>query len=52
MGIHDVGEWKFYAMDRFKGILDLALKNSLKTRSPVPDWAKERIETAWNIPLD
>jgi hypothetical protein len=23
MGIRDVGQWKYYAMERFKGILDL-----------------------------
>jgi hypothetical protein len=52
MGIHDVGEGKFYAMGRFKGILDLALKNSLKTRSPAPDWAGRRIGEAWNVPQE
>jgi len=45
----DVGEWKAYAMERFKGILDLTVKNSLKTRSPVPDWASGRIRDAWNV---
>jgi len=49
MGIHDVGEWKFYAMTRFKGILDLTIKNAEKTNSAIPDWAKERIKTAWNV---
>ena len=49
VGIRDVGEWKAYAMERFKGILDLTVKNSLKTRSPVPDWAGRRIRDAWNV---
>jgi hypothetical protein len=49
MGIRDIGEWKHYAFARFKGILDLTVKNSLKTRSPVPDWASKRIRDAWNV---
>jgi hypothetical protein len=48
MGIRDIGEWKHCAIERFKGILDLTVKNSLKTRSPVPDWASRRIRDAWN----
>jgi len=40
MGIKDVGEWKFYAFGRFKGILDLTVAGSLKSRSPIPDWAE------------
>jgi len=49
MGIRCIGEWKHYAFTRFKGILDLTVKNSLKTRSPVPDWASRRIRDAWNV---
>jgi hypothetical protein len=40
MGIKDIGEWKFYAFGRFKGILDLTVAGSLKSRSPIPDWAE------------
>jgi hypothetical protein len=49
MGLKDIGEFKAYFVDRFKGILDLTVKNSLKTQSPVPEWASRRIKTAWNI---
>jgi hypothetical protein len=34
MGITDIGEFKSYGMTRFKGILDLTVRNSLKTQSP------------------
>jgi hypothetical protein len=49
MGIHDFGEWKAYAVDRFRGILNLTVMNADKTRSAIPDWAKERIKEAWNV---
>jgi hypothetical protein len=49
MGIRDVGQWKYYAMERFKGILDLTVINSLKTRSPIPDWAAEKVRESWNV---
>jgi hypothetical protein len=52
MGIKDFGQWKFYAVERFKGILDLTVKNADKTRSAIPAWAKERIKEAWNVPRD
>jgi len=32
--------------------LSLTVMNADKTRSAIPNWAKERIKTAWNIPLD
>jgi hypothetical protein len=51
MALKDVGEWKHYASTRFKGILDLTVKNSLKTRSPVPQWASTKITQAWNTPI-
>jgi hypothetical protein len=28
IGIKDIGQWKFYAVERFKGILDLVAKRS------------------------
>jgi hypothetical protein len=49
IGIKDVGEWKAYAIERFKGILDLTVKSSLQTRSPIPAWAAEKVKEAWNI---
>jgi hypothetical protein len=49
VGIKDVGEFKKYAVERFKGILDLTVKSSLQTKSPIPDWAAAKITEAWNV---
>jgi hypothetical protein len=49
MAIHDFGQWKLYAVERFKGVLDFTIRNADKTCSAVPDWAKERIAVAWNV---
>jgi hypothetical protein len=49
MGIRDVGEWKYYAFQRFKGIIDSTVRNSLGTQSAIPDWAAERIKESWNV---
>ena len=43
MGIHDFGQWKAYAVERFKGVLNLTVKGADKTQSAIADWAKERI---------
>jgi hypothetical protein len=51
MGIKDVGEWKAYAIERFKGILDLTVKSSLQTKSPIPNWAADKVREAWNVSL-
>jgi hypothetical protein len=49
MGIRDVGEWKAYAIERFRSILHLTVRNSLKTQSPIPDWAAEKVKESWNV---
>jgi hypothetical protein len=49
MGIHEVGESKHYAFERFKGILDLVVQSSLRTNSPIPDWAAEKVKESWNV---
>src|SRR5258707_11135428 len=49
MGIKELGEWKAYAVERFKGILDLTVKSSLQTKSPIPDWAAAKVKEAWNV---
>jgi hypothetical protein len=49
MGIKDLGEFKAYAIERFRGILDLTVKSSLQTRSPIPEWAAEKVKEAWNV---
>ena len=49
MGIKDYGTWKAYAVERFRGILNLTVHGAERTCSPVPAWALERIKTAWNV---
>lgn len=49
MAIHDFGGWKYYAVERFKGVLHFTLKNADKTNSAIPDWAQEKIRTAWHV---
>jgi hypothetical protein len=46
MGIHNFGEWKAYAIERFRGVLNFTIRNADKTNSPIPSWAKTRIKTA------
>jgi hypothetical protein len=52
MGIHDFGQWKQYAIERFRGILNLTVRSSLKTGSPIPAWAVEKIRESWNRRTD
>jgi hypothetical protein len=49
MAIADLGEFKYRAIDRFKSILHMTVKNSLKTDSLIPEWAVDRIREAWNV---
>jgi hypothetical protein len=48
-GPKDVGEWKSHAVQAFKSILHLTVRNSLKTQSPIPDWAAAKIKESWNV---
>jgi hypothetical protein len=50
MGIKDHGEFRAYSLERFRNILHAVVKSSLKTNSPIPPWATDRIREAWNIP--
>jgi hypothetical protein len=34
---------------RFVGILHLTVRNSLATRSPIPEWAAEKVKESWNV---
>jgi len=49
MGIRDFGEWKAYAAQRFVGILHMIVRNSLATRSPIPEWAAKKVKESWNV---
>jgi hypothetical protein len=49
MGFEDVGSFKAHAMETFKSILHMTVKSSLKTQSPIPDWAASKIKESWNV---
>jgi hypothetical protein len=49
MGFQSVGEWKSHAIQAFKSILHLTVRNSLKTQSPIPAWAAEKVKESWNV---
>jgi hypothetical protein len=49
MGLRSPGEFKHYAFERFRSILHLTVRNSLKTNSTIPDWAAERVKESWNV---
>jgi hypothetical protein len=49
MGIKDLGEFKFSAIERFRGILHATVKTSIRSDPPIPDWAAARVVEAWNV---
>jgi hypothetical protein len=49
LGLKDVGELKAHCFRQFVSILHLTVRNSLKTGSPIPDWAVEKIRESWNV---
>lgn len=49
MGLRSPGEFKHYAFERFRSILHMTVRNSLKIQSPIPDWAAEKIKESWNV---
>ena len=49
MGIKNVGEFKVYFVERFRGILNLTVNGADKTRSSLPSWAKQGIWEASNV---
>jgi len=49
MGLKSPGEFKAYAFERFKSILHLTVRNSLKTNSPIPSWVAEKVKESWNV---
>jgi hypothetical protein len=51
MSIKDLGEFKFSAIERFRGILHATVKASLRTDpQPIPPWAAANVIEAWNVP--
>jgi len=50
MGIKDLGEFKFSAIARFRGILHATVKASLRANPPIPPWATAKVIKAWNVP--
>jgi hypothetical protein len=51
MAFRDRGEFRHYFWQRFRGILDLVVKNADRTNSAIPSWGKRQIETAWNLTM-
>lgn len=49
MAIADLGEFKFMAIERFRGILHATVKASLRVNPPIPAWAAGKVVEAWNI---
>jgi hypothetical protein len=50
MSIKDLGEFRFSAIEAFRGILHTTVKASLRTDPPIPPWAASRVIEAWNVP--
>jgi hypothetical protein len=49
MAVADVGEFKFFAIEQFRGILHRTVKASIGNNSPIPPWAAAKVIEAWNI---
>jgi hypothetical protein len=51
MAITDLGEFKFLAIEQFRGILHATVKASLRSDpQPIPPWAAANVIEAWNVP--
>ena len=51
MAIADLGEFKFSAIESFRGILHRTVKASLRSDpQPIPHWAAARVVEVWNVP--
>jgi len=50
MGIKDLGEFRQYAIERFRGTLHRTVKATIGNNSPIPPWATARVIEAWNVP--
>jgi hypothetical protein len=50
MSIKDLGEFKFSAIERFRGILHATVKASIRSDPLILDWAAAKVIEAWNVP--
>jgi hypothetical protein len=50
MGVKDHGEFRAYAVEKFRNILHAVVKSSLKSNGPIPPWAAAKVIEAWNVP--
>ena len=50
MATTDLGEFKFLAIERFRGILHRTVKASIGNNSPLPSWAQAHVIEGWNVP--
>jgi hypothetical protein len=46
----DLGEFKAHCIDRFKSLLHMTVKGSLRSDPPIPPWAAAQVIEAWNVP--
>jgi hypothetical protein len=51
MGIKDLGEFKFSAIEAFRGCQHRTVKAAIGNNSPIPPWAASRVVEAWNIQI-
>ena len=49
MGIHNFGEWKCYAIERFRGILHLTVRNADKLVQQFRTGKRKGSREAWNV---
>jgi hypothetical protein len=50
MAIMNLGEFKFSAIESFRGILHREVKTALRANPAIPDWAASSLVEAWNVP--
>jgi hypothetical protein len=50
MAITNLGEFKFTAIEAFRGILHRTVKAAIGNNSPIPPWAANKVSQAWNVP--
>jgi hypothetical protein len=47
----DLGEFKFAAIEGFRGILHRTVKTALRTNPTIPPWTAVKVIEAWNVAM-
>jgi hypothetical protein len=50
MATTDLGEFRFLAIERFRGILHATVKATIGNNSPLPSWAQTQVVEGWHVP--